>query len=171
MWNDSVQTNRNYAWENFVGGNQVAFMDPYLVYYPRENRNNCIAPKNGICSAPDPRYNNFRDNLGYILAYSRKMNLKNAQPSTALCSSQWCLGQTPAVGTELLIYAPNGGTVTVDLTKATGRTMNFEWFSPATGNVTNGTVPGGNNKQTFMPPAGLTGDAVLYIVDSAGHAN
>jgi hypothetical protein len=49
--------------------------------------------------------------------------------------------------------------------------MNFEWFSPATGNVTNGTVPGGNNKQTFMPPAGLTGDAVLYIVDSGGHAN
>jgi hypothetical protein len=172
MWNNTVQQNRNYAWENFVRGNQVAFMDPYLVYYPRENRNNCSSPKNGICSAVDTRYDNFRDNLGYILAYSRKLNLKAAEPSTTLCYPHTCLGQTPAVGTELLVYASEGGTITVDLSKSTGRTMSFEWFNPVTGKVVmNGTVPGGNVKQTFTPPAGLTADSVLYIVDSAGHAN
>jgi len=31
MWNDSVQINRNYIWENFANGNQVMFMDPYLI--------------------------------------------------------------------------------------------------------------------------------------------
>ena len=41
MWNDTPQKNRNYAWENFANGNQVLFMDPYLVYYPRQKRNLC----------------------------------------------------------------------------------------------------------------------------------
>ncbi|HWW00455.1 MAG TPA: hypothetical protein VNZ64_12215, partial [Candidatus Acidoferrum sp.] len=31
MWNDSAQVNRNYLWENFANGNQVLFMDPYLI--------------------------------------------------------------------------------------------------------------------------------------------
>ena len=31
MWNDTPQKNRNYAWENFATGNQVVFMDPYVV--------------------------------------------------------------------------------------------------------------------------------------------
>ena len=40
-------------------------MDPYVVYYPRDNRNNCVGPVNGICSAPDPKYVNLRVNMGY----------------------------------------------------------------------------------------------------------
>ena len=72
--------NRNYAWENFITGNQVLFMDPYLVYYPRQKRNMCISPVHGIGSAPDPRWENFRDNLGYLLRYSRKLNLANVAP-------------------------------------------------------------------------------------------
>src|SRR5450432_1875957 len=81
MWTATAQQNRNYAWSNFTRGNQVAFMDPYTVYYPRQGRNLCTSPKNGICSGPDPRWNNFRDNLGYIVTYSRKLNLTAAQPS------------------------------------------------------------------------------------------
>jgi hypothetical protein len=171
MWNDTVQKNRNYIWENFLRGNQVAFMDPYVVDYPRQNRNNCANPKNGICSAPDKRYDNFRDNLGYTITYSRKLNLKAAEPSTTLCSTQYCLGQTPAVGAEMLVYAPDGGAVTVDLSHSTGRMMNFEWFDPSTGKViSTGMVAGGNAKQSFTTPASITADSVLYIVDSGGHA-
>ena len=40
--------------KNFANGNQVLFMDPYLLYYPRENRNLCLSPTNGICANPDP---------------------------------------------------------------------------------------------------------------------
>ena len=32
MWNDTAQQNRQYAWENFTRGNNVLFMDPYVVY-------------------------------------------------------------------------------------------------------------------------------------------
>jgi hypothetical protein len=31
MWNQTAQQNRNYAWENFLTGNQVLFMDTYVI--------------------------------------------------------------------------------------------------------------------------------------------
>jgi hypothetical protein len=75
-----------------------------------------------------------------------------------------------AVGSELLVYAPAAGTFTVDLSHAPGRTMNVEWIDPVTGKtVITATVPGGTAKQSFTPPAPLAADAVLYVVDSAGH--
>ena len=43
MWNNSAQENRQYAWENFLNGNQVVFMDPYTVYYP--GRTGTSAPR------------------------------------------------------------------------------------------------------------------------------
>jgi hypothetical protein len=171
MWNDTAQKNRQYAWENFARGNQVAFMDPYVVAYPRQGRNNCVGPKAGICSAPDARWNNFRDNLGYIVSFSRRLNLVAAQPSTTLCSTGYSLGQTPAVGFELLVYAPDGGAFTVDLSRAAGRTLKVEWFDPATGaRAATESVPGGDPKQSFTTPATIKTDAVLYLVDVAGHA-
>jgi hypothetical protein len=171
MWNDSAQANRNYAWENLLLGNQVAFMDPYVVSYTRENRNLCVNPTHAICSAPDPRWDNFRDNLGYIVKYSKKLNLNAAKSDTSFCSTGYCLGQTPAVGAEVLVYAPAGGGVTVDLSAQAGRTMNYEWFDPATGQVAaTGTVQGGNNAESFTTPASVKTDSVLYVVDSAGHA-
>jgi hypothetical protein len=171
MWNDTAQQNRQYAWENFARGNNLLFMDPYVVYYPRENRNLCTSPQNQICTGPDHRWDNFRDNLGYILSYSRKLDLTKVLPSTSVCSTGYCLVQTPAVGSEFLVYAPNGGPVTIDLSRSSGRTMNYEWFDPSTGQVVSrGSVPGGNGSQSFSTPATIRGDSVLYIVDAAGHA-
>ena len=37
-----------------MNGNQVLFMDPYLVYYPRENRNLCVSPTTRICTCAGP---------------------------------------------------------------------------------------------------------------------
>ncbi len=65
IWNDSPQVNRNYFWINFTNGNQTLFMDPYVVYYPREKRNLCPSPVNGIGSGPDTRWENVRDTMGY----------------------------------------------------------------------------------------------------------
>ena len=169
MWNDSAQANRNYAWENFANGNQVLFMDPYVVYYPRENRNLCPSPVNGIGASPDPRWDNFRDNLGYLLRYSRKLELAKVSAHGSLSSTGWCLAQVPAVGAEYLVYAPNGGAFTVDLTAmAATRSLSVEWFNPATGTTAAGSAVDAGATRTFTPPFG--GDAVLYLVDSAGHA-
>ncbi len=170
IWRDTPQQNRNYAWENFMTGNQVLFMDPYLVYYPRENRNLCASPTKGICTAPDTRWDNFRNTLGYILRYSRKLNLLNVTPQGALSSTGYCLAQTPSAGAEYLVYAPSGGTFTVDLAAMpASRTLTSEWFNPATGQAIAGKpLPAGSSSQSFTPP--FSGDAVLYLVDASGHA-
>jgi len=170
MWNSSAQANRNYAWENFATGNQVVFMDPYVVNYPRESRNPCPTPVNGICSGPDPRWDNFRDNLGYILRYSQKLNLANVLPRSSLCSTSFCLAQTPSAGAEYLVYAPSGGSFTVNLSAMpSSRMLTVEWFNPSTGATTTaGSIAAGSSSRSFTPPFG--GDAVLYLVDSAGHA-
>ena len=170
MWNDTAQQNRNYAWQNFMVGNQVLFMDPYVVYYPRESRNLCVSPTNVICSGPDRRWDNFRDNLGYILRYSRKLNLANIAPRSSLCSTGYCLAQTPRLGAEYLVYAPSGGAFTVDLSAMpSSRKLDVEWFNPASGASTIGDpVPAGSSSPSFVPP--FSGDAVLYLVDATGHA-
>jgi Putative collagen-binding domain of a collagenase len=169
MWNDTPQQNRNYAWQNFMTGNQVLFMDPYILYYPREGRNKCVSPANAICSAPDPRWDNFRQNLGYILRYSRKVNLANVTPRGSLCSTGYCLAQTRTEGAEYLVYAPSGGPFTIDLSAtASSRTLAVEWFNPSTGSTIAGEpIRSGSSSQSFTPP--FSGDAVLYLTDD-GHA-
>ncbi len=146
------------------------FMDPYVLNYTREGRNPCPSPTNGICSGPDARWNNFRANLGYVLRYSRKLNLANVTPRSSLCSTGNCLAQTPSVGAEYLIYAPNGGSFTVNLSAmSSARTLNVEWLNPSTGATTTASpIPAGSSSRSFTPP--FSGDAVLYLVDSAGHA-
>jgi len=169
IWNDSPQQNRNYEWENFANGNQVAFMDPYVVYYPRQRRNLCEAPTNGISRVPDPRWDNVRDNMGYILRYSRKLNLEKVTPQSSLSSTGFCLAQTPTAGAEYLIYAPSGGSFTVDLSAMPkSNKLAVEWFDPATGTMTSQPpVAAGSTSQSFNPP--FSGDAVLYLVDTKGH--
>jgi hypothetical protein len=168
MWNETPRQNRNYAWENFTSGHQILFMDPYLVYYPREQRNLCLATVHGIGSRPDPRWENFRHNLGYILDYSRRLNLARVRPRRSLSSTRHCLAQTPAAGAEYLIYAPSGGPFTVDLSAMPGsRMLAVEWFNPGTGvRIPQGTLRAGAAAQSFTPPFG--GDAVLYLVDTRG---
>jgi hypothetical protein len=170
LWLHTTQQNRNYAWENVLNGNSVLFMDPYLVFYPRQDRNNCIKPTHGICSKPDPRYENFRNNLGYTLKYASRLNLARATPQPDLSSTGFCLAQTPAVGAEYLVYAPNGGSFEVDLSAMpASRQLTVEWFNPANGDkILKGPIRAGSRAEQFTPP--FANDAVLYLEDTAGHA-
>jgi hypothetical protein len=146
----------------------VLFMDPYLVSYPREKRNLCRSPVNGIGDRPDPRWENFRDNLGYVLRYSRRLNLARVTPRGSLCSTGHCLAQTPAAGAEYLAYAPSGGRFTVDLSAMpASRSLAVEWFNPATGEtIPKDPVMAGSSSRAFTPP--FEGDAVLYLADTRG---
>jgi hypothetical protein len=48
------------------------------------------------------------------------------------------------------------------------RSLAVEWFDPRTGQTTRaGTIAAGSAAQQFDPP--FNGDAVLYLVDTAGH--
>jgi hypothetical protein len=160
MWNDSAQANRNYFWINFTQGNQTLFMDPWVVFYPREKRNVCPSPLHGIGSAPDRRWENVRANMGYIRAYAERMDLTAMVPRRDLSSTGHGLATVVSVHPEFLIYAPTGGTFTVSLSDVDG-TLAVEWMDPAKGSkITAASVSGGANR-TFSPP--FPGDAVLYL--------
>lgn len=168
MWLHTSQENRNYIWENVLNGNSVLFMDPYLVYYPRQNRNLCLSPLHGICTSPDPRYENFRNNLGYALKYARKLDLAKATPQGILTSTGYCLAEISPAGAKYLVYAPSGGGFEVDLSAVSrSRTLAVEWFNPATGAVIAGKpVRAGSRTESFAPP--FSGDAVLLLVERTG---
>ena len=51
---------------------------------------------------------------------------------------------------------------------ATTRTLNLEWLNPSSGALTTGeTIARSRTNQSFTPP--FSGDALLYLVDAAGH--
>ena len=160
MWNDTAEQNRAYVWENFLSGNQVLFMDPYEIYYPRENRNLCLLPVQGVCSAPDPRWDNFRDNMGYTRAYANRVNLGAMTPQGNLFSNGYGLANASASNAEYLGYTSSGSPLTIDL-RATPGMLSLEWFNPSTGaTVSGGTIAGGTN-QTLTAP--FSNDAVVYL--------
>jgi hypothetical protein len=160
MWNESPQANRNYFWINFTNGNQTLFMDPYVVYYPRQNRNLSSPPTNGISPRPDPRWNNVRDTMGFIRGYADRMNLAAMTPQGELASTGHALANMSPVNAEILVYAPAGGVFDVDLSRIDAR-FAVEWMNPETGVTTPGAEVRGGGTKTFVPPFG--GDTVLYL--------
>jgi hypothetical protein len=160
IWNDPPQANRNFFWINFTQGNQTLFMDPYVVYYPREKRNLCLSPSHGIGSGPDARWDNVRDTMGYIRDYAGRMNLAAMTPQGKLCSTGHALASVNSAHPEFLVYAPSGGNFTVRLPNSSGR-FAVEWLNPATGLRSAGTGVSGGATRAFTPP--FSGDAVLYL--------
>ena len=62
-------------------------MDPYAVYYPRENRNLCPSPVHGISSQPDMRWDAVRDTMGYIRDYAERMDLAHTTSHNELSTT------------------------------------------------------------------------------------
>ena len=163
------QNLRGYIWENITqGAEAVVFMDPYVIYWQGSPvRNTCLSPAHQVCTGVDAKYDKFRTSLGYAQQYvNAKMDLLKATPQGSLSSTGFCLADNAATGAEYLVYAPSGGTFTVNLS-ATTRALNVEWFNPATGATTAGAAITGGSTKSFTAP--FSGDAVLYIVDAAGH--
>ena len=140
-------------------------MDPYELYYPRGGRNECAAPVRGICSAPQPRYDNLRANLGYTRQLADRMDLIGMTPQPSRTSTGNALVKYAPNATEILVYAPSAGSFTLDLS-GTQAMLRVEWLNPASGARSVGpSVAGGSSSQTFTAP--FSGDAVLYLSDVA----
>ena len=90
-------------------------------------------------------------------------------PRSSLCSTGYCLAQTPSAGAEYLVYAPDGGSFRMDLSAMpSSRMLTVEWFDPATGTTTSqNPVAAGSSAHSFTATFG--GDAVVYMVDVEGH--
>jgi hypothetical protein len=160
IWNDTPQANRNYFWINFTNGNQTLFMDPYVVFYPRQNRNLSPSPIRGVSPGPDARWDNVRDTMGYIRSAAERMNLAAMSPHGELASTGHALAALEPGKVEILVYSPSGGFIDVNLDGIPGQ-FTVEWLNPATGARLAGPEVKGGATRTFAPPFG--GDAALYL--------
>ena len=82
---------------------------------------------------------------------SQMVDMTKMTPSDALSSTGFALADQ-AEG-QYIVYDPNGGSFTVDLSKSSGTTLQTQWLNVATGTASAaGTVTGGSASQGFTPP-------------------
>lgn len=103
------------------------------------------------------QWNPIRQAMGHTRKYADKMNLAAMTPCNDLASTKYCQASPKS---EYLVYLPDDGEVTVDLTAATGP-LAVEWMHPVKGTATPGAMAVGGDKRTLKAPFG--GDAVLHI--------
>jgi len=111
----------------------------------------------GSPASPVAEWDGIRRQMGYSRAFAERMDLRTAVPHGELASTGFCLADP---GREYLVYAPDGGSVTLDLSEASGD-LACEWFSPAEGRSTRGPGARGGSSQELEAP--FQGEAVLYV--------
>jgi hypothetical protein len=170
MKDEGPQQNRAFVWKNFTLGNSALFMDPYLMPWTSGGnvRNAPTGCSSGpLCTGVDNRWDSVRKNIGYMLDYAngKVLDLARMTPQGGLASTGFCLANASSANAEYLVYAPSGGTFTVNVA-ATSRTLMVEWLNPATGAVSAGASVTGGASRSFTAP--FSGDAVLYLSDRTG---
>jgi Family of unknown function (DUF6298)/Putative collagen-binding domain of a collagenase len=128
-------------WRQFTRGLNPLFMD--------------LAPPLRDKS-PLPEQDAIRKAMGYTSMFANKMNLAAMTPRGDLTSTGYALANP---GSEYLVYAPSGGSFTVNL--ASGGYF-FEWVNPSNGTIiSSGSFSAASGDRSFTAP--FSGDAVLYI--------
>ncbi len=148
---DGMAAQRAWVWENFTRGNQCLFMDPYLDPSHDPGRNDPAGGK------PDPYWDPLREALGRTRACAERMNLAATVPHGELASTGFCLADPSR---EYLVYLPQGGAVTVDLSAASGM-LQTEWLHPTEETTVRREPTTGGGRRTLSSP--LPGDVVLYL--------
>lgn len=130
----------SWVWKSFTRGLHPIYMDGY---YP------------GTVGC-EPNLD-IRKQMGNTRLFALRMNLANAVPSTTLANTGWCLADA---GDAYLIYSPNGGNVTINLSGAPG-SFHVEWFNPSNGQTSTASNVAGGGSRTLTPP--FSGQAVVFV--------
>jgi len=102
----------------------------------------------------------IRAALGHTRRFAERMDLAEAAPHQELASSGYCLANPTGARAEYCVYLPQGGSVTVDLSKTRGA-FAVEWFDAVTGESKNGgTVKEGARRALTSP---FKNDSALYL--------
>lgn len=90
---------------------------------------------------------------------SSDVNFSHMAPAGNLCSTGICMAEP---GVEYVVYAPSGGSFTVNLSAGIGKKFRAQWYNPRTGTfLAAGEIDGGSNAQNFTAPDG--NDWVLHL--------
>jgi hypothetical protein len=134
---------RDWVWKSFLRGHNVLWMDPY---------------KDPSAWEPVPgNAKDVRRSLGDTLRYAERMDLAGMTPANDLASTKFCLAN---LGSEDLVYLPDGGAVTLNLSDAQ-EDFAVEWHNAANGKEAKADVVSGGARREFKAP--FLGDAVLYL--------
>jgi hypothetical protein len=133
-----------WVWKTFMRGHNPIYMDP-------------LGDKGGF-KVSKTQLESAREAMGQTRRFAEHVNLAAMTPRGDLASTQYCLADPAA---EYLVYLPEGGAVTVDLSAATGD-LTVEWFEPGKGQsiAAEHKVPGGAHREFHAP---FSGAAVLYL--------
>ena len=144
-----VGGDQKWVWKAFLRGHNVLFMDPYddPAWAP-------ILAGQGV-GVRDAEAR--RRAMGHARSYAERIDLAASRPAGELASTGYCLA---VPGREYLVYLPDGGEATVDLSAAKGE-LAVEWMHPITGKITPGEAVEGGGKRTLKAP--FAGDAVVYV--------
>jgi hypothetical protein len=143
-----------WAWENFARGDNLGFMDPYLVVWPPRNAPGGTTADPNVGTTPDPYWEGIRHALKDVRAYATKVDLAHMTPQGTLSTTGYCLANP---GSQYLVF---GTSPTFTLTTVAG-TYTYEWFNPTTHAVVQtGSVNVGAS-HAFTAP--FAGDAVLWL--------
>jgi hypothetical protein len=137
------------VWKAFLRGHNVLFMDPYddPAWAP------ILAGQGvGVRDAEAPRRA-----MGHARTCATRLDLAASRPAGELASTGYCLA---VPGRQYLVYLPDGGAATVDLSGTRGK-LSVEWIHPITGKITPGDAIEGGGQRTLKAP--FTGDAVLFV--------
>lgn len=147
---------RQWVWKAFTRGHNPIFMDGY------------DGAGYGVGGAgfdfADPTWVSLRNNLGYTHRLANRVNLAGMTPQPALASTGYCLAKATSPEAEYVVYLPDGGTTTVDLTGVSG-SLRVEWLNPETGAIMIMSTVVGGAQRTLTAP--FSGDAVLYLSQKA----
>lgn len=141
LW--GIGGNQQWVWKSFTRGLNPIFMDPY---------DGAV-----LGNRFDPQWDPIRRSMGYALALSERIDLAKVGPMPGLASAGYCLADP---GETYIVYLPEGGGATVDLSAAAG-SLAVEWLNPSTGETAEGAaVQGGAGLELVAP---FAGDAVLHL--------
>ncbi|MEK7677582.1 MAG: hypothetical protein AAB676_17270 [Verrucomicrobiota bacterium] len=97
-----------------------------------------------------------RRTMSVIRRLAERVNLATLVPHAELASTRYCLADP---GQEYLVFVPDGGEVTVDLS-ATPGPLAVEWIHAADGTNRPADEAAGGGQRSFKAP--FSDDAVLY---------
>ncbi len=141
LW--GVGGDRVWVWKSFTRGHHPIYMDPLR--------------KQDWSAASEADMEGARRAMGQTRRVAERVNLAALTPRGGLASSVYCLA---APGKEYLVYLPNGGAVTVDLTAAAGQ-LYVEWIHPVEGTDIRAESVAGGGKRVLQAP--FPGDAVVHL--------
>jgi hypothetical protein len=144
-----VGGDQKWVWKAFLRGHNVLFMDPYddPAWAPI-----LAGQRVGVSDAE-----RARRAMGHARSCSMRIDLAASRPAGELASTGYCLA---VPGQEYLVYLPEGGTATVDMSAAKGK-LSVVWMHPITGKTTPGVAVDVGRQCNLKAP--VDGDVVLYL--------